>query len=119
MYIVIHCFDACKTFVEGIVTCKEMLLRYLDIKHVKPDLLQLIQNHVSCPRQKEQLEALLQVHVGLAKTGNELQTAVIALLLSAHDAQHCICKLLTLTCMLLYFQGALRTEGIFVTEGGN
>lgn len=61
------------------MTCKEMLLRYLDIKHVKLDLLQLIQNHVSCPQQKEQLEALLQVHVGLAKTGNELQTAVIAL----------------------------------------
>ncbi|XP_078337816.1 NADPH oxidoreductase A-like isoform X1 [Crassostrea virginica] len=48
-------------YCDGIVTCKEMLLRYLDIKHVKPDLLQLIQNHVSCPRQKEQLEALLQV----------------------------------------------------------
>lgn len=45
------------------LTCKDMLLRYLDIKHVKPELLELILSHSSCDEQRQQLRDLLNAEV--------------------------------------------------------
>lgn len=42
-----------------------MLLRYLDIKHVKPELLELILSHSSCDEQRQQLRDLLNAEVHL------------------------------------------------------
>lgn len=44
---------------DRVLTCKDMLLRYLDIKHVKPELLELILSHSSCDEQRQQLRDLL------------------------------------------------------------
>lgn len=48
---------------DRVLTCKEMLLRYLDIKHVKPELLELILSHSSCDDQRQQLRDLLHTQV--------------------------------------------------------
>lgn len=42
-----------------------MLLRYLDIKLVKPELLELILSHSSCDDQRQQLRDLLHTQVHL------------------------------------------------------
>lgn len=46
-----------------VLTCKEMLLHYLDIKHVKPELLELLLSHTSCDEQRQQLRDLLSTQV--------------------------------------------------------
>ncbi|XP_062601583.1 NADPH oxidoreductase A-like [Saccostrea cucullata] len=45
--------------IDGVITSRKMLLKYLDIKHVRPEFLEEILHFISCPLQKKTLEDLL------------------------------------------------------------
>ncbi|XP_061189647.1 NADPH oxidoreductase A-like [Saccostrea echinata] len=66
--------------IEGTITSKEMLLKYLDIKHVRPEFLENIMDFTRCPLQRRALEDL--IHPQLASNIREylLQREIIDIL---------------------------------------